>query len=70
MKSEPVAGPLESGSDDYDGNATTTGVLAPNGSVTGVIEASGDVDWFAVTFVADEMLPITTPLRIVALILH
>ena len=44
-------------SDDYAGDATTTGVLPIDETVvTGSIETDGDVDWFAVTIDAGDIL--------------
>lgn len=40
--------------DDYAANATTSGRVALGGVATGNIESVGDVDWFAVTLVADQ----------------
>src|SRR4051812_1830408 len=39
-------------SDDYAGNATTTGVISVSDSVTGNIETANDEDWFQVTLTA------------------
>ncbi len=38
--------------DDYAASVQTTGVVVPGASVTGVINAAGDSDWFAVNLVA------------------
>lgn len=38
--------------DDYAGNASTSGRIAPDASASGNIEVSGDSDWFAVTLTA------------------
>ncbi len=41
-------------SDDYSGGRTTSGVVAVGGSATGVINFSGDRDWFKVQLVAGQ----------------
>ena len=42
----------ELGTDDYAGNATTTGMLSMGGSITGNIQFNSDQDWFRVDLVA------------------
>ena len=41
--------------DDFVAGTETSGVVAVGGSVTGVIETPGDVDWFAVTLEAGKI---------------
>ena len=38
--------------DDYDGAATSSGIIAVGGSSTGSIETPGDADWFAISLTA------------------
>ena len=38
--------------DDYSANSSTGGTISSGGSSTGVIESSGDTDWFRTTLVA------------------
>ena len=38
--------------DDYSGSTSTIGRLSVGGNSTGVIEKSGDTDWFAITLIA------------------
>ncbi len=38
--------------DDYAGDATTDGLLTPNGSITGNLEITGDRDWFRIQLAA------------------
>ena len=42
--------------DDFTGDITTSGALAVGSSTTGIIEYSGDQDWFAITIGANEVL--------------
>ncbi len=41
--------------DDYAADLTTTGVVAVGGSVTGLFETSGDMDWFRVDLTAGRL---------------
>ena len=45
--------------DDYASNATTSGAVAPNGSVTGVLNVAGDHDWIIVSLAANTLYAIT-----------
>lgn len=45
--------------DDYASNATTSGAVAPNGSVTGVLNVVGDHDWIKVNLAANTLYAIT-----------
>ena len=45
--------------DDYASNATTTGVLVPNGSIAGTINVAGDHDWVKVNLSANTLYSIT-----------
>ena len=40
--------------DDFPATTATTGVVAAGGSVTGIVEFSGDTDWFKVSLVAGQ----------------
>ena len=40
--------------DDFAGDDTTTGTVAPGSPASGSLEIQGDVDWFAITLAADE----------------
>ena len=42
-------------SDDYSADTTTEGTVAMNGSARGDIQYAGDLDWFAVEFVAGQV---------------
>jgi hypothetical protein len=41
--------------DDYAADTSTTGVVAVNGSVTGLLETSNDRDWFRVNLTGDKV---------------
>ena len=45
--------------DDYAGDATTTGAVALGGTSNGTIEVTGDSDWFAIEVVAGEQYTVT-----------
>ena len=45
--------------DDYTNNIQTTGVIVPDGSVTGITEVTGDQDWFAFTINAGDSVHFT-----------
>ncbi|MFT3722038.1 MAG: calcium-binding protein [Hyphomonadaceae bacterium] len=47
--------------DDFASTTATTGVLPVGGSVSGVLEAEGDVDWFRVTLTAGQHLEVSGP---------
>ncbi len=47
------------GTDDFAGNATTTGSVTIGGSVTGELEQGGDTDWFALTLAAGDSVLVT-----------
>ena len=47
---------VEATPDDYADDITTTGVLTLGGSVSGMTEVAGDVDWFAVTVSAGDIV--------------
>ena len=44
---------VEDVTDDYPADNTTTGMVAPGGSVEGIVETPDDRDWFAVELEAD-----------------
>src|SRR5947207_954823 len=41
--------------DDYPASTATTGVVSIGGSTTGIIESTGDSDWFRVTLAAGRL---------------
>jgi Ca2+-binding RTX toxin-like protein len=63
-------GPIAFAGDDYAGDITTTGTIAPGGSVSGVFEVAGDVDWFAITLSAGQTLRIAGPASLGAILFY
>lgn len=45
-------------SDDVGGTQATSGIITPNGRITGTIETSGDTDWFAITLSENQSVEI------------
>lgn len=45
--------------DDYSASSLTTGRVTAGGSATGTLETAGDLDWFAISLVADRQYTFT-----------